>query len=91
MTHDMEGSSGDPDLSKIMDAVVATSDLNNERLETILSPKIENSASESRSTDKSDDLENRQQHSTKQLDNGILICLIEASMNRSCKLLMSLL
>ena len=93
VTHDMEGSSGDADLSKIKwDAVVATSDLNNERLETILSPKIENSASESRSTDKSDDLENPSATQyKKQLDNGILNCLIGASMNRSCQLLMSLL
>ena len=66
VTHDAEDSSGDADLKTIKwDAVVATSDLDNEHLETILSPKIENAASESRSTDKSIILRTRQQPSTR--------------------------
>ena len=74
VTHKTEDSSEDADLKTIKwDAVVATSDLDNEHLGTILSPKIENAASESRSTDKSNHLENPSATQyKKQLDNGIL-------------------
>ena len=73
-THSGEDSSGDADLCTIKwDAVVATSDLNNEHLRKTPSPEIENPASASHSTDKSNEPENpAATQYKKQLDNDIL-------------------